>query len=56
MTNPFLKAEVETTIKDIQVNIDKDKSCLRLQKPRSLLLAAFLYHQKDVRRTFKDGP
>jgi hypothetical protein len=56
MTNPFLKAEIEAAIKDIQDNINQIKPCFRITKPRSLLLVAFYHHQKDVRRTLKNGP
>jgi hypothetical protein len=55
MTNPFLKAEVEALIETIQVNIDAIGLCLKPEIPRSLLLAAFLHHQKDVRRILKNG-
>jgi hypothetical protein len=55
MINPILKAEVDTAIVTIQVNINEIKPCLKLKKPRSLLQAIFLHHQNDVRRTFKDG-
>jgi hypothetical protein len=56
MTNPFLKAEVETTIKDIQDNIEALETCLKSTTPRSPLLAAFYPHQKDVGRILKNGP
>ena len=56
MTNPFLKAEVEAAIEEIQENIDEIEGCLEEEQPRSLLLAAYLHHQKNVRRIFKNGP
>src|ERR1700690_4159302 len=56
MTNPFLKAEVEAAIEEIQENIDEIEGCLEEEPPRSLLLAAYLHHQKDVRRIFKNTP
>jgi hypothetical protein len=57
MTNPFLKAKVDAAIKEIQVDIDKVKLCLKKpQKPRSFLLAEFYHHQKDGRTTLKNGP
>src|SRR6202142_886420 len=55
MTNPFLKAEVEAAIEEIQENIDEIEGCLEEEPPRSLLLPAYLHHQKDVRRIFKNG-
>jgi hypothetical protein len=33
MTNHFLKAEVEATIKDMQDNIDTLEVCLKLKNP-----------------------
>jgi hypothetical protein len=56
MTNPFLKAEVNTAIREIQDNIDEIKVCLWPNKPRSLTLAARLHHLKDVRRNLKTNP
>jgi hypothetical protein len=55
MTNPFLKAEVEATIKDMSKNIDTLKSCLRSKKLCSLLLQALYHHQKDGRQILKNG-
>jgi hypothetical protein len=55
MTNPFVKAEVDAAIEEIQDTIDKITPCLKTKKSRSLPLAAFLRHQKDVMRIFKDG-
>ena len=56
MTNPFLKAEVEAAIEEIQENLEEVKACLWSNKPRSLVLAAYLHHQTDVRRILKNGP
>jgi hypothetical protein len=55
MTNPFLKAEVNTAMQEIQENANQVRNCLKLEKCQSLLLATFLYHQKDIRSTFRNG-
>jgi hypothetical protein len=55
MTNPFLKAEIEAVIEDIQANIDPPESCLKPEKPCSLLFAAYGHHPNDVRRIIKNG-
>jgi hypothetical protein len=53
MTNPFLAADVEAAIQQIQDNTDEIRDCLTESR---LLTAATLHHQKDVRRIFKNGP
>jgi hypothetical protein len=55
MTNPFLKAEVEAAIEIIQANIAAICLCFRPEIPRSLSLAAFLHHPKDIRRILENG-
>jgi hypothetical protein len=55
MTNPLLQAENDIAIEEIHANLNTLETCLKLEQPRSLLLAAYYDHQKDVRRTFKDG-
>jgi hypothetical protein len=55
MTNPFLSAEIDIGMEDIQAKLDALEFRLKLEKPRSLLQGAYHHHQKDVRRIFKDG-
>jgi hypothetical protein len=56
MTNQLINAELKTDIKHIQANINALEPSLTIEKPRSLLLSAYYYPQKDVRRTSKNCP
>jgi hypothetical protein len=60
ITNLFFKAEINTTIKDIEANIDEIETQLTLDRPSSLLLlllrAGFCHYQKDFKTIIQDGP
>jgi hypothetical protein len=56
ITNPCLKADINTAIKNIQANIDIREYCLKSKKSRFLILAAYYHNYKDVKRIFESGP
>ena len=50
MTNPFLKAEVDTAIQEIQDNIDELSQVKKQFALQSWVLAEYLHFLKDVQK------